>query len=94
MSDLIMLILAGMGGLLLGFFFYGGLWLTVKKMNDFNNPAFLFLGSMLGRIALTMLGFYYISQGNVFGILVCLVGFILARIVVTRLTSKPVVHEN
>ena len=75
-------------GMALGTLFFGGLWLTVKKAVTFKRPAIWFLGSLVLRVGLTMLGFYYISQGNWINLLICLLGFVVARFLVLGLTKN------
>jgi F1F0 ATPase subunit 2 len=80
--------LAFISGVALGILFFGGLWLTVKKLVTAKKPALLFLGSLLLRVCATLIGFYYVSQGNWQRMLVCLVGFITARFIMMHLTKK------
>ena len=75
-------------GLLLGFLFFGGLWLTVVKSLSSKIPALWFIGSFLLRTAIVLAGFYYIADGNIKRVLVCLLGFIIARMLVRRLLSS------
>jgi F1F0 ATPase subunit 2 len=80
------LLLALLGGALLGVFFFVGLWWTVRKMESSKQVALLFLGSMLLRTSVVILGFYFILGDNWQRLLAGLLGFIVARIIVTRLT--------
>jgi len=73
-------------GLLLGGFFFGGLWWTVQKGLTSNHPALWFLGSTLARTAIALSGFYFIARDDWRKFLVCLLGFVLARALVTFLT--------
>ena len=86
MNNLSALLVAVLFGATLGAFFFGGLWWTVKKGLTSNHPALWFLGSTLLRTALVLTGFFFISAGDWKKLLVCLLGFFIARIVVTRLT--------
>lgn len=86
--DVFIWILAALGGVLLGLFFYGGLWWTTRKGLTTKNPGLLFLGSMLVRTAVVLAGFYFIADGQWQRIVACLVGFTLARFVVLRFTKK------
>ena len=81
-------------GVLLGTFFFGGLWWTVQKGLTSKNPALWFFGSTLLRMSLTLAGFYFISRGDWRKLLICLLGFVIARVVVTRLTrtTKKGIH--
>ncbi len=90
MSDILTLVLALNGGALLGVFFFGGLWWTVHKGVVSERPALWFLGSLLLRTSLILAGFYLVSQGHWSRLVACLVGFLVARIlVVRRLTHAP-----
>jgi len=90
MSDILALALALFAGALLGVFFFGGLWWTVHKGVTSERPALWFLGSLLLRTGLILAGFYLVSQGHWSRLVVCLLGFLIARvIVVKRLTRTP-----
>jgi len=84
------LALALVAGLGLGAIFFGGLWWTVRKGVSSTRPALWFLGSLLLRTSVTLAGFYFVGRGHWEWLLACLLGFIIARIVVTRLTDSPV----
>jgi F1F0 ATPase subunit 2 len=91
MSDLPVLTLALFAGALLGAFFFGGLWWTVQRGVASEKPALWFLASLLLRTGLTLAGFYFVAQGHWSRLLVCLLGFLIARvIVVKRLARAPV----
>jgi F1F0 ATPase subunit 2 len=86
MNETFTLILDFVAGILLGVIFFGGLWLTVKKVVFFKWSAFWFLGSLFLRTSITLSGFYYISNGELKNLLTGLIGFIFARFIVTRLS--------
>jgi len=84
MSDILALALSLFAGALLGVFFFGGLWWTVQKGVTSQRPALWFLGSLLLRTSLILAGFYFVSQGHWSRIVVCLLGFVIARVVIVR----------
>jgi F1F0 ATPase subunit 2 len=86
MSETLSLVLALMAGVLLGAIFFGGLWWTVRKSFSSKQPALWFLGSSLLRTTLVLAGFYFIALGQWQRLLVSLLGFAMARLMVTRLT--------
>jgi F1F0 ATPase subunit 2 len=90
MNDIQALTLALFVGALLGTFFFGGLWWTVRKGVASERPELWFLGSLVLRTGVIVLGFYFVSQGHWSRLGACLVGFLIARvIVVNRLTRTP-----
>ena len=89
MSDLPDLTLAFVAGALLGAFFFGGLWWTVQKAITSEQPAIWFLGSLLLRTCLILTGFYLVAQGHWSRVVACLLGFLVARLLVVRRLSRP-----
>lgn len=87
MNDLLMTLLVLLGGSCLGLMFFGGLWFTSKKMLDSKNLALWYIGSLFIRVGTTLLGFYYMGQHNLKYMLICLLGFIIARFIVIRMTK-------
>jgi len=88
MNDIVYMILAFIVGLLLGTIFFGGLWVTVRKLATSKMPALWFLGSFFLRVSITLLGFYYISSGSWQRLLICVAGFITARYSVIYFTKS------
>lgn len=89
MNETLSLVLALLTGVLLGAMFFGGLWWTVRKGVSSKRPALWFTGSLLLRISITMVGFYFISGGHWERLLLCLLGFVIARLIVKRLIRAP-----
>jgi F1F0 ATPase subunit 2 len=85
-NETLILMSAFVAGVLLGAMFFGGLWWTVRKSVSSRQPALLFLGSMLLRTGSALAVFYIIARSHWERLLVCLLGFIIARLIVTRLT--------
>jgi F1F0 ATPase subunit 2 len=91
MNDYLGRAMAAMAGLAMGGFFFGGLWWTVKRGLVSRAPALWFTGSMLLRTSLVLAGFYFIGFHHWVRLVLCLAGFVLARIVMMGLTwgSRP-----
>ena len=90
MNELWQLALVLLAGMLLGALFFGGLWWTVQKGVAAKQPALWFSTSMLLRTGVVLAGFYFVSANDWKRLLLCLLGFIVARFVVIRLTDMPV----
>ena len=92
MNETLPLVSAFVIGLLLGAMFFGGLWWTVRKGVSSEKPALWFFGSMMLRTSAALAVFYFIARGHWERLLVCLLGFVIARFIVMRLTraaEKP-----
>jgi F1F0 ATPase subunit 2 len=92
MNETLILVLALATGVLLGAIFFGGLWWTVQKGVSSKRPALWFFGSLLLRTSIALVGFYFIARGHWERLLVCLLGFVIARLIVMQLTraaEKP-----
>jgi F1F0 ATPase subunit 2 len=94
MNEFVILALALMMGCLLGAIFFGGLWWTVRKSVSSKQPAFWFLGSMLLRMSIALAGFYFVGGGQWERLVACLLGFVAARFIVTRLAGPPLKQCN
>ncbi|HEX5024538.1 MAG TPA: ATP synthase subunit I [Agriterribacter sp.] len=88
MNEVIISILMLLGGAATGVVFFGGLWFTVQKAIASNKPALWFIGSFIIRLTVTLAGFYFLSGGKWPRLLICVAGFLIARIIVTRLTRN------
>ena len=84
MAEPLTLVPAFLEGFLLGVFFFGGLWWTVRKGIQSERVAFYFIASMLLRTGVVMLGFYLLMGESWLKMLVGLLGFSLARMIVLR----------
>jgi F1F0 ATPase subunit 2 len=89
MSDIMMFAIAFGAGLLLGAIFYGGLNWTVKKGLSSHHAGWWFTASLWLRLGMAAGGFYLIGQDDWRRMLICLAGFLIARVAVTMLTKNP-----
>ena len=88
MYETLTLLLACVAGGMLGAIFFGGLWWTVRKGVSSKQPVFWFCGSLLLRMSIALVGFYFVGRGHWERLLLCLLGFVMARLVVTWLTRS------
>ncbi len=94
MNEFLILALALVAGLSLGAFFFGGLWWSVRQGVASKHPALWFLGSALVRMSLVPAGFYFVGREQWERLLLCLLGFVIARLLVMRLTRTPIERSN
>ena len=83
-NDVFIWILVALAGMLLGIFFFGGLWWTIQKGLASKHAGLWFFGSLVVRTGVLLTGFFLISDGQWQRMISCLIGFIIARFVVLR----------
>ena len=84
--NIIALTLAFLAGAALGLLYFGGLWWTVQKVVLSKYPMLWFFGSLVLRMSIALAVFYFIGRGRWEKLLLCLLGFIVARFAVVRFT--------
>ena len=89
MATVLMLVLSALAGAALGTLFFGGLWWTSRRGAASSRPALWFFASLLVRMSIALAGFYAVSGGHWERMLTCLLGFVVARATVMRLTRPP-----
>lgn len=94
MTETLALVLALVTGMALGTVFFGGLWCTVRKGVAAKSPGLWFLGSLVLRAGIVVAGFYLASAGDWHRLLLCLIGFVIAHIVVTSLAGPLLDADN
>ena len=82
---------AWLAGGALGAIFFGGLWWTVRRSVTARQPALWMFGSLLLRMGIVLPGFYFVAGGYWERALTCLLGFVMARFIVTWLAGPPIV---
>ncbi len=80
MNNIAAMVAAMAAGLLLGTFFFAGLFWTIKRGLLSKHPALWFFGSLIIRIAVTLGGFYLVSAGRWQNLALCVAGFFIARL--------------
>jgi F1F0 ATPase subunit 2 len=85
MHDALPLAGAGLAGFLLGVFFYGGLWWTLRRGLASRRPALWLFASLFTRAGVALTGFYFTGGGHWQRLVAALLGFIVARLALTWL---------
>lgn len=90
LANLPWLLLLGIvsAGFALGLLFFGILWLTTGKILHSEHPMAWLLGGFVLRMALVLPALYWLTDARWQNLLTCLLGFMLARFVVIRLTAR------
>jgi len=79
-----------LAGAVLGSVFFAGLWWTIAKSTSVKSPLLWLLGSLLARMMMVLLGFYWVADGHWQRLMACLVGFIITRAMLTRFLPAPI----
>ncbi len=91
-GEILWILISLLSGTILGWFFFAGLRFTVERLANVKHPWLLMSASYLVRTLVVVAAFYFIMDGHLIRLLVCLVGFILARtILVRRVQKQPTV---
>lgn len=87
MTDIVLLLLSFGWGAGMGLFYFGGLWLTLRRVPDAHRPKMLLVGSFLVRTGIVLAGFYGVTQvmdTHWEWLALSLLGFMGARLVLVR----------
>lgn len=95
-ESLMLLAVSLLAGIAVGALFFGGLWWTTQKILAPGQPALWFVGSFFVRTSITLAVFYEAARGDWQRLLICVLGFFLARMAVIRLTrdATPRIEEH
>ncbi|MFH1813218.1 MAG: ATP synthase subunit I [Pseudomonadota bacterium] len=75
-----------LAGAVLGAVFFGGLWWTVRRGMVSAEPARWLFASLVVRTAIVLAGFHVVGAGQPGRLGLCLLGFLLARAIILRVT--------
>jgi F1F0 ATPase subunit 2 len=89
MREPLVLLMAWVAGCALGAAFFAGLWWTVRHSLSARHPALWILGSLLVRMAMLLVGFYFVADGQWQRLLACTLGFVTAKLLATRMALAP-----
>lgn len=89
MNDFTALLPAFGAGAALGLFYFYGLWYTVRRLQSARWAPLWLLGSGVLRMAVLVVGLYYLGGGDWRRLLAALVGIVLVRLLLTTRIGKP-----
>lgn len=97
-DDGVYLLAAFAAGIILGAAYLHSLWIVLRRLPHARAPGLWLLGSAAGRIGLLLAAWYWVSAGRWDGLLACLAGFLVIRVVATRFVrarlQQPVVSQG
>lgn len=73
-----------LAGILLGMFYFAGLWFTIKQLTHWKNPALAMTLSLFLRLGIVVAGFYWFTDGQWQELLIALLGFVVVRMLMAR----------
>jgi F1F0 ATPase subunit 2 len=80
-------------GMVLGAFYFTTLWQTVRRLPTTVSPVRLMLGSIVLRMAVLTVGFYFVMGGHWERMAAAMLGFVVMRKILTyRLGPQKVVE--
>ncbi|MFA5182370.1 MAG: ATP synthase subunit I [Syntrophales bacterium] len=71
-------------GSLIGLLYFSGLWQMVQRLPDARTPLRILLFSYVGRMTMTLGGFYVIMDGTWERLAAAMAGFLILRIFLVR----------
>ncbi len=79
-------LLAAFSGLVLGLFYFAGLWFTLQRLLHHPHPALWVAGSFALRLAVSLGGFYLIlgPDRSLVRLGIALLAFMTVRVILTR----------
>jgi F1F0 ATPase subunit 2 len=93
-TEFIILSLSLVAGVLIGAFFFAGLWWTVRYGLQSNHPALFFMISLIVRLGMASGAFYLVSGGALDRLGAALVGFLVSRHLIQRRLRPRTERKN
>ena len=75
-------------GILLGLFYFGGLWMTLKHVSGVNKPKFWLGVSYVIRIFFIMIGFWIVMKRDLVLFIFTFLAFFITRVILTHTLGR------
>lgn len=82
--------IAFFAGAILGGFYFGGLYLSVQKMNQVKHPSILMGVSLFLRMLILLAVFFFIAKGGYKDVLLALAGLLFVRFLIIFKTKNSI----
>ena len=76
-------------GAALGGVYFGGLYFSIRKMNEVKHPALLMVVSFFLRMGVLVAVFYFVAKRGYKDMLFTLIGVIIVRFIITFTLKEP-----
>jgi F1F0 ATPase subunit 2 len=81
-------VVAFIAGLLIGVFYFGGLWLTIQKVYQLKRAWLWLFVSFISRLIVCLIPFYLLIRYNWLYLLPCLFGFLIVRFISVQIVKQ------
>lgn len=85
----IFIVFSIVSGAVISFFYFGGLWLTLQKIEEHNLSYWLVLVSFIGRLAFVLAVFYSLIIYHWAYMAIALISFLATRHMILAWLGKP-----
>ncbi len=93
--DAVQLTVAFLAGGVLGLLYFGGLWLTLRRIHRVRQPGLLLFASLVVRMAALVPAFYFVMAGQWESVVAALAGFLATRhIMIRRIRPAEIVRSS
>ncbi len=86
------IVFRSLAGVVLGLFFYGGLWYSVSHLADSRHAILLAVGSFWIRVLAVLAGFLFLMESRWEYALILMAGFTMGRLIVSMLLKDSGVN--
>jgi F1F0 ATPase subunit 2 len=86
MTEILSGLLAALGGMALGLFYFAGLWFTLRRLPGHPHPALWVASSFMLRLTVSLIGFYIVlgTDRSLTRLGIALLAFLAVRVALTR----------
>ena len=75
-------------GVMLGLFYFGGLWITLKHISRAHKPKTWLAISFIIRMSFIMIGFWAIMKRDLISFVFTFLAFLITRVILTRTLGR------
>ena len=89
MNEILVFLGAAIAGVCLAVFYFGGLFITTRRLSQTKGLTFWLMVSFFARLAFCILGFYFVlTFTRLGGLLASMAGFVVTKLVILRVLGK------